>query len=103
MYFCVVKKGLWPVVLCECETWFITLTRQHMLGMFENRLHRNIFGLNTKKVRWKQRKQHTGEFHDLPFLPNIIWVINARSIGWAGQVARIGENRKAYRILVGKD
>jgi len=74
-----------------------------MLGMFENRLHRNIFEPNTKKVRWKQRKQHNGEFQDLPFLPNIICVIKARRIRWAGQVALIGENRKSYRILVGKD
>jgi hypothetical protein len=73
-----------------------------MLGMYEKRLHRNIFGPNTKEVRWKQRKQHTGEFHDLSFLPNILCVIEARRIRWAGQVARIGENRKAYRILVGK-
>jgi len=51
MYFCVVKKGLRRVVLCECETWFLTLTRQHMLGMFENSVHRNIFGPNTKKMR----------------------------------------------------
>ena len=46
MYFCVAKKFFFlPVVLCECETWFLTLTREHMLGMYENRLHRNnIFG-----------------------------------------------------------
>jgi len=103
MYFCVVKKFLLPVALCECETWFLTLTREQTLGMCENRLHRNIFGPNTKEVRWKQRKQHTGEFHDLSFLPNIIWVIKARRIRWAEQFARIGENRKTYRILVGKD
>jgi len=49
MYFCMVKKFLLPVVLRECETWFLTLTREHMLGMYENRLHRNIYGPNTKK------------------------------------------------------
>jgi hypothetical protein len=69
-----------------------------MLGMYENRLHRNIFGPNTKEVRWKQRKQHTREFHDLSFLHNIIRVIKARRVRWTGQVARIGENRKAHRI-----
>jgi hypothetical protein len=60
--------------------------------MYENRLHRNIFGPNTKEVRWKQRERHIGEFHDLSFLPNIFWVIKARRNRWAGQVARIGEN-----------
>lgn len=66
MYFGVVKKCLLPVVLCECETWFLTLTTEHVLGIFEDRLHRNVFGPNRKEVRWKQRKKHTGEFHDLP-------------------------------------
>jgi len=74
-----------------------------MLRMYDNRLHRNIFGPNTKEVRWKRRKQHPDEFHDLSFLPNSFWMTKARRIRWAGHVARIGENRKAYRILVGKD
>jgi hypothetical protein len=29
-------------------------------------------------------------------------MIKSRMMGWAGPVARIGENRNAYRILVGK-
>jgi hypothetical protein len=34
--------------------------------------------------------------------PNIIRVIKARRMGWAVHVARMGEKRNAYRILVGK-
>jgi hypothetical protein len=34
--------------------------------------------------------------------PNIIRMINSRRMGWAGHVARMGETRNAYRILVGK-
>ena len=34
--------------------------------------------------------------------PNIIWVIKLRRMRWAGHVARIGERRIAYRVLVGK-
>jgi hypothetical protein len=33
---------------------------------------------------------------------NIIRVIKSRRMRWAGHVARIGENRGAYRILVGR-
>jgi hypothetical protein len=34
--------------------------------------------------------------------PNIIRVIKSRRMSWAGQVARMGEGRGAYRILVGR-
>jgi hypothetical protein len=34
--------------------------------------------------------------------PNIIGMIKSKRIRWAGHVARMGEPRNAYRILVGK-
>jgi hypothetical protein len=34
--------------------------------------------------------------------PSIIRMIKSRRMRWAGHVARMGENRNAYRILVGK-
>jgi hypothetical protein len=34
--------------------------------------------------------------------PNIIRVIKSRKLRWAGHVARMGERRGAYRVLVGK-
>ena len=34
--------------------------------------------------------------------PNIVRVIKSRRMRWAGHVARMGEERGAYRVLVGK-
>jgi hypothetical protein len=34
--------------------------------------------------------------------PNIIRMIKSRRMRWAGHVARMGETRNAFRILVGK-
>jgi hypothetical protein len=34
--------------------------------------------------------------------PNIVRVINSRRMRWAGNVARMGERRDVYRVLVGK-
>jgi hypothetical protein len=34
--------------------------------------------------------------------PSIIRIIKARRMRWAGHVARMGEKRNAYRLLVGK-
>jgi hypothetical protein len=42
------------------------------------------------------------DHNDLYVLPNIDGVIKTRKIRWAGYVARMGEGRCAYRILVGK-
>jgi hypothetical protein len=33
--------------------------------------------------------------------PNIFRMIKSRRMGWPGHVARTGENRNSYRILVG--
>jgi hypothetical protein len=48
------------------------------------------------------RKLHIEELHNLYSSSNIIRMIKSRRMRWAGHVARIGETRNAYRILVGK-
>jgi hypothetical protein len=48
------------------------------------------------------RKLHNEELHNLYSLPSIIRVIKSRTMRWAWQVARMGEKRNAYKILVGK-
>jgi hypothetical protein len=47
------------------------------------------------------RKLHNEELHGLYSSPSIIRVIKARRMRWAGHVARKGEVRGAYNILVG--
>jgi hypothetical protein len=48
------------------------------------------------------RKLHNEELRDLYSSPCIIKVIKSRRMRWAGHVARMGEKRNAYRLLVGK-
>jgi hypothetical protein len=45
---------------------------------------------------------HNRELHNLYSLPDIIRQIKSRRMGWAGHVARMGEGRNVYRVLVGK-
>ena len=42
------------------------------------------------------------KLNDLYSLPNIVRVMKSRRMRWAGHVARMGEERGAYRVLVGK-
>ena len=48
------------------------------------------------------RRLHNKELHALYSSLNVIWVIKSRRLIWAGHVARMGEKRGAYRVLVGK-
>jgi len=48
------------------------------------------------------RRLHNEELNDLYSSPNNIRVIKSRRMRWAGHVARVGEERGVYRVLVGK-
>jgi hypothetical protein len=53
-------------------------------------------------VKGGWRKLHNEELHGLYSSPGIVRVIKARRMRWAGHVARMGEVRCAYNILVGR-
>jgi len=63
---------------------------------------RRIFGPNTDEVTREWRKLRNEGLNDLYSSPNIVRVIKSRKMGWAGHVARMGERRGVYRVLVGK-
>ena len=70
--------------------------------MFENRVLRRIFGPKRDEVIREWRKLHNEELNDLYCSPNIVPVMKSRRMGWAGHVARMGERKGVYRVLVGK-
>jgi hypothetical protein len=77
------------------------LREEHRLRVFENRVLRRIFGPKREEYgSW--RKLHNDELHSLYSSPNIVRVIKSRRVRWAGHVARMGEGRGVYRILVGR-
>jgi hypothetical protein len=91
-----------PVVLYECETWSLTLREERRLQVFENRVLRRIFGPKREEIIAKWRKLHNEELNDLYSSPNTLRVIKSRRMRWAGHVARMGEERGVYRVLVGR-
>ena len=70
--------------------------------MFENRVLRRIFRTRRDEVTGEWRRLHNEELNDLYSSPNIVRVIKSRRMRWAGHVARMGEVREVYRVLVGK-
>jgi hypothetical protein len=66
---------------------------------------RRIFGPKKDEVTGGWRKLHNEELHGLYSSPSIVSVIKARRMRrmrWAGHVARMGDVRGAYNILVGR-
>jgi hypothetical protein len=91
------KTIILPVVLYGCETLSLTLREEHRLRVSTNRVLRRIFGPKRDEVTGGWRK-----FNGLYSSPSIVRVIKARTMRWAGHVARMGEVRGAYNILVGR-
>jgi hypothetical protein len=61
-----------------------------------------VFGPKRDEEIGGWRKLPDDELHNLYSLPSIIRMMKSRRMLWAGHVAQMGENRNAYRILVGK-
>jgi hypothetical protein len=70
--------------------------------VFESRVLRRIFGPKRDRVTGGWRKLHNEELHNLYTSPIIIRIIKSRRMRWAGHLARMGEKRNVYRLLVGK-
>jgi hypothetical protein len=91
-----------PVVLYGCETWSLILREKPGLRVFKNRVLRRIFEPKRKEVTGEWRKIHNEELNDLYCSPSIVRVIKSRRMRWAGHVARMGDNRGAYSVLMGR-
>jgi hypothetical protein len=93
---------IFPVVLYGCETLSLPLREEHRLRAFKNMALRRIFGPKKDEVTGGWRKLHNEELLGLYSSPSIVRVIKVRRMRWAGHVARMGEVRGAYNILVGR-
>jgi hypothetical protein len=73
----------------------------HFEGVCEQGAEENIW---TKRDRVTRgcRKLHNKELRNLYTLLSIIGIIKSRRMWWAGHVARMGEKRNMYRLLIGR-
>jgi len=80
----------------------LILREERRLRVFENTVLRRIFGPRRDEVTGEWMRLLNEELNDLYSSPNVVRVIKSRRMRWAGHVARIGEERGLYRILVEK-
>jgi hypothetical protein len=91
------------LILVECkETTNIILKPELRLRVFENRVLRRIFVPKKYEVIREWRKLRNEELNDLYCLPIIIQMIQSRRMRWERHVARVGERRGVYSVLVVK-
>jgi hypothetical protein len=60
--------------------------------MFDNRMLRRTSGPKRDEVTGEWRKMHNEKLHNLYSSLNIIRTIKSIGMGWAGHVARMGED-----------
>jgi hypothetical protein len=96
------KTIIFPVVLYGCEIWFLTLSKEYRLRVFENSVLRRILGPKRDEVIRGWGKLHDEELHNLHCSPSIIRISKSKRMRWAGHIVRMGTKRNTYRVLVGK-
>jgi hypothetical protein len=70
--------------------------------VFDNRVLRKILRSKKDEVAGECRKLHNDQLCDLYCSPNIVRLITSRKMRWAGHVARMGDRRGAYKVLMGR-
>jgi hypothetical protein len=65
-------------------------------------IYKRIFGPNRDEVTGEWRKLHNEELQNLYSSPDIFRQVKSRRMRWAGHVARMVEERRVYKVLVGK-
>jgi hypothetical protein len=103
-----VITGLGNIISCrQIESKLINLSKSDMilcilLFISTGFTGCRIFVPKREEVPGERRKLHNEELRNVHLSPDIIRQIKSRRMRWAGHVAHMGEERKAYKVLVGK-
>ena len=91
-----------PVLIYGCETWATTATLEERLRAFERKVLRKIFGpffiINAN--RWERMSKD--ELYNRFSKPDVVKVIERRSLQWAGHVVRAENSRPTGTRPVGR-
>jgi len=78
------------------------LREERKLRVFENMVLRRIFGPRREEVTGEWRRFRNEELNYLYSSSNIVRATRSRRMRWTGNVARMGEDRRVYMVLLEK-
>jgi hypothetical protein len=78
-------------VLFACETWSFTMTETYRMGLFKNRVRRQIFGSKRQNVTGDWRIWHSNDLHEM-YAAVILYLLvtESRRMIWAKHGTWIG-------------
>jgi hypothetical protein len=89
--------------LYGCEAWLLILREEHRLGLFENRVLREMFRRKEDRVIRDWRKQPNEELHNLFSLSYFVQ-INSKTKRWrGGGCSSHGKYEKCVQFIVKPD
>jgi hypothetical protein len=92
------KTLIRPVLAYGSETWVLSKFDEAILGIFERKILRAIFGPTNENGVW--RIKFNDELYTLYKESNIVTYIKVNRLRWAGHVIRLEEQSPARRVLV---
>ena len=89
-----------PVVTYGSETWTLTVGDERLLGAFERRILRRVYGPINENGDWRIR--YNQEIDALIDGKTIVRFIKAQRIRWLGHVERMAASEIPKRMLRGR-
>jgi hypothetical protein len=79
-----------PVLTYASETWTLSKIKERLLGLFERKVFRCIFGAKQENVTW--RKRYSYELYETFNEPNIVNYIKVKRLAWARHLVRVNND-----------
>lgn len=94
------KTLIRPVLTYGSETWALTKRDENILGCFERKILRKIYGAVNENGGWRRR--YNFELYRLFKDPDIVKTVKLGRLRWVGHVMRMEESEPARKTLLGK-
>ena len=92
------KTLIRPVLACGSETWVLSKCDEAILGVFERKILRAIFGPTNDNGEW--RIKYNNELYTLYKYSDTVTYIKINRLKWAGHVIGTEEQSATRRVLV---
>jgi endonuclease/exonuclease/phosphatase family metal-dependent hydrolase len=92
------KTLILPTLMYGCETWTLTKASENLLGCFERKILRKIYG----PVQLDQgiyRRRYNDELYNLYQEPDVVTKIKVARLRWIGHIERKDDDDKTKKIL----